>query len=368
MVAAPVAANGNPTGHGGRTHNVLGYYRFGMALIVGAHHAGWWPSSYKVGIPCVMAFLMISGHGVSALGERFFPEIDGRVVPRPGADWRFYQDRLLRIFPQYYVWLVITGVLVLVLHKHWIFHSGRPDLVNIVCNLTVFPVSFFMYIPSLFALFILPQTWSLSTELFFYTLFPALARWQWLGWVCAIGGMVVFTLGSMNVLPPEVYTYRLLPGTLPYIMLGRAVWRRDRLMQWVIVACFQADLLLVWSTGRLGLGLNRELLFGMLPTYGLFWAAAHAPTVRWDRMLGNLTYGIYLSHMAVLAMIHQPMHVLGWRIVTVVGGSIVLGWLSYTLVEVPMTRLRNRLKPKPVPSASAHAGQPAPATPQPLPA
>ncbi len=346
---------------------MLGYYRFGMALIVGAHHAGWWPSSYKVGIPCVMAFLMISGHGVSALGERFFREADGRVVPVRHANWLFWQDRVLRIYPQYYFWLLVTGFLVLVLHKHWLFHAGKPDFVNILCNLTVFPVSFFMYIPSLFALFILPQAWSLSTELFFYTLFPALARWQWLGWACALGGLCVFALGSMNVLSPEVFTYRLLPGTFPYIMLGRAVWRHDRLMQWVIVLGFQADLVLVWATGHLGLGLNRELLFGMLPTYALFWAASHVPSVRWDRLLGNLTYGIYLSHMAVLVLIHQPVHALAWRIVSVVGGSVALGWLSYVIIEVPMTRLRNRLKPKPAPEPASALPQRS-ATPAPLPA
>jgi len=333
---------------------MLGFYRFAMAIIVAAHHAGWWPRHYKVGIACVMAFLMISGHGISALGERFFPaDAGGRVRAPFSANWPFWQDRVLRIYPQYYVWLIITAFVVLGLHRHWLFHGGQPDWINVLCNLTIFPVSFFMYIPSLAALFILPQAWSLSIELFFYALFPALVRWRWLGWVCAMGGLAVFSLASLGVLNTEYYTYRLLPGALPYIMLGRAVWTGDLLMQVVIVAGFMADLALVWVTGHLTDGLNRELLFGILPSFLLFRAAAACKPVRGDRALGNMTYGIYLSHMVVLAWISASVHDIYWRVGIVVTGAIVLGAASYALIEVPITRLRRRLKPAPPSSARA---------------
>lgn len=318
---------------------MLGYYRFGLALLIAAFHTGWRPGGLAVGAPAAMAFLMISGYGIAALGTQFFHAGEAATAP-----WRFWLDRVLRIFPQYHVWLAVTAVIVLGLHRTWLFQNGRPDLVNVLCNLTVLPVSFYMYIPSLAALFILPQCWSLSTELLFYALFPALIRLPALIWACALGGLAIFALASLGVLPTETFTYRLIPGTLPYLMLGIAVWRRQWRLQWTIVGGFQSILLVVWCTGHLALGWNRELLLGMLPSYLLLLLAARLRPLRGDRFFGSLTYGIYLSHMAVLSFINASVHQLPSRIAIVLFGAVLLGWVSTLAVEQPVSAWRRRLR------------------------
>ncbi len=317
---------------------MLGTTRFVLALIIASFHAGWRPYGIAWGQPAAMAFLMISGHGVSALGERYF-------TPAARDARAFWLDRFLRIYPQYLFWMCATAFVVLVLHRHWLFHQGRPDWVSVLCNLTVFPLSFYMYIPSLAALFILPQTWSLSIEAFFYALFPAIARWRGLDWLLAMSGLIVFTFASLGWwLDPEYFTYRLLPGALPYLMLGRAVWRRDRLLQAAILAGFHADLLLVWLTGRLDLGMNRDLLLGVLPAYLVLQAASRVRSSAWDRALGSATYGIYLSQMFVLAALSTSVQGLAWRVAIVCTGAAILGAASFRGIEVPVNRLRRSLR------------------------
>jgi peptidoglycan/LPS O-acetylase OafA/YrhL len=320
-----------------RSTALLGTTRFVLALIIASFHAGWRPWGIAWGQPAAMAFLMISGHGVTALGERYFS-------PAVRDTRAFWLDRFLRIYPAYLFWMCATAFVVLVLHRHWLFHQGKPDWVSVLCNLTVFPLSFYMYIPSLAALFILPQTWSLSIEAFFYALFPAIARWRGLDWALALGGLAVFGVASVGWLEPEYYTYRLLPGALPYLMLGRAVWRGDRLLQGAILAGFHAILGVVWLTGDLDLGMNRDLLLGVLPAYLVLLAAAHVRPSAWDRALGNATYGIYLSQMFVLAALSTSVQALPWRVAIVSGGAAILGAASFRAIEVPVNRLRRRLR------------------------
>ena len=316
---------------------MVGTYRLIMSLIVASFHAGLRPWGYRWGVPCVMAFLMISGYGISALWEQ--QSRHGR-----GDSRRFWVDRVLRIFPHYLFWLVVTAFIVLVLQRHWIMQSGRPDWINVICNITILPLSFFMYIPSVTALFILPQSWSLSLDLFFYGMFPAIAAWRWAGWICALGGLATFALATAGVLDPESFTYRLLPGTLPYFMLGRALYVRDRPMQTVILACLSLDALATWYGGRMDLGYNRELLSTFAPAYLLLRLSASVPSPAWDRLLGNISYGVYLGHMAVLDCINSAIRPIGVRVAVVTLAALGLGLASFYLVEVPMNRFRRRIR------------------------
>ena len=315
---------------------MTGYYRLILALVVAVHHAGLWPWGIRWGITCVAAFFMISGYSVSALLDRQFG---------PGTALPFWRDRLLRIFPQYLFWLVATSIVVFGFDRRWLFQFGRPDWINVLCNLTVFPDSFWMYIPSLAGLFILPQAWSLSIELMFYVLLPAIASWRWVEWGLVGSGLAVFVLATASVLTPEEdYSYRLLPGTLPFFLLGRAIFRRDLPMQRVILGGLLLDLLVIGLTGRLGRGFNLELLCGAPVAYAALRLAILAKPHVGDRMAGNLAYGIFLSQIWILAMLTPWTLTIPVRAAIVATGSVVLSALSFVLAEAPVNRYRRRIR------------------------
>ena len=315
---------------------MTGYYRLILAVIVAVHHAGLWPWGIRWGVACVVAFFMISGYSVSALADRQFG---------PGTAWLFWRDRVLRIFPQYLFWLAATAAVVLGLNRRWLFQSGEPDWINVLCNIVVLPDSFWMFIPSLASLFILPQAWSLSIELMFYALFPAIARWRWVEWSLALVGLAVFVLATASVLTPEeTYSYRLLPGTLPFFMLGRAVFRRDTAMQAVTLGILLLDLVAVILAGRLARGFNLELLCGAPLAYAALRLAISVPSRAGDRMAGHLSYGVFLSQLWILAMLTPWTLTVPVRASIVGAGSVVLGALSFALAEAPVNRFRRRIR------------------------
>ena len=329
---------------------MTGYYRLILALIVAVHHAGLWPWGIRWGISCVVAFFMISGYSVSALAERQFGQ---------GSAWLFWRDRVLRIFPQYLFWLVATSIAVFGFDRRWLFQYGRPDWINVLCNVLVLPDSFWMYIPSLAALFILPQAWSLSIELMFYALLPAIARCRWLEWSLALGGLTVFVLATASVLAPEEnYSYRLLPGTLPFFLLGRALYRRDRAIQVVLLGGLMANLAAIWLAGRLGRGFNLELLCGAPLAYAALRLTTSAKTLWGDRMAGHLSYGIFLAQIWILAMLTPWTLDVPARATIVASGSVILGALSFASVEAPVNRYRRRARQSAQPHQPPRAAAP----------
>ena len=325
---------------------MLGIFRLALSVVVVIHHAGLWPWS-RWGLPCVSAFFMISGYGVSALGERQFGMKPGCHSGQISGFWR---DRFLRIFPQYLFWLAVGSVVVFGFHRFWMFQLGKPDWVNVLCNVTLLPTSLWMFIPSLASLFIIPQAWSLSVELVFYALFPAIARWPIFAWLLALGGLAVFILGTAGVLrPEEFYSYRLPPGELPFLLLGRALYRRDKWMQGIILGALQLDLLYIWFSGHLHAGYNLELLCGAMPSYLLLRLAAKQPQHRWDRRLGDLSYGVYLNHISVLTGFGLIDMTMPWRFSLVTILSLIGGWLSFKIVEAPVSRYRRRIRSRGIP-------------------
>ena len=330
----------------GVNRRVIGTFRLVMAMIVAGHHSALWPWGLRWGLPCVNAFFMISGYCVSALAKRHFRVSSDQTAAEAWAEaWSFWRDRLLRLFPQYWFWLAASAVVVLVLHRHWVFQTGNPNWVNVLCNITVFPVSFWMYIPPLASLFLIPQAWSLSVELIFCVIFPAVQRWRAIGWVLVIGGLAVFVLATAGVLTPtEYFNYRLPPAAFPFFMLGRARYCRDKVMQVTIIGVLSLDVLLVWSLGRMGVGCNLEILWGAMLGYLILCLTTMLHPRGWDRLIGNLSYGVYLSHIVLLALLLPAGMPIPQLAAVVTISAVLAGGLSFLLIEAPINRFRYRLR------------------------
>jgi len=319
---------------------LLGSLRLALAVAVVVFHAGWWPFGLRIGVCAVAVFYLISGYAMSGLAGRFL------AVPPGGFGAgvvRFWRDRWLRLYPQYALWAGVGAVVAMGFGRRWLFQGGGLDTLNVLANVTVIPLSLYMYLPSVAKMMWLPQAWSLGTELCFYAVFPLIWRSRAVAWAAAVCGWLVLALAMSGVLDPDWYGYRLLPGTLPFFLLGRAMFTRDRAMMSALLVLLAGLGVFVVATSRLGLGYNRELLLAALAGPALLALALRVPAWRHDAVLGHVSYGTYLAHICVLAMLFD-VHSLAARAVAGAVLAVAGGGLGWWLVERPVLRLRRRLR------------------------
>jgi peptidoglycan/LPS O-acetylase OafA/YrhL len=201
-----------------------------------------------------------------------------------------------------------------------------------------------MYVPSIGNLTLIPQAWSLSTEFGFYALFPLIWRSRTACWALAICGCCVLGLATFNILPSDYYAYRLLPGTLPFFLLGRALFCRDNALLAFLASFLMADFTAVWATGGLDTGYNREILLAVLAGPPALALAARLRPWRFDSVAGHASYGAYLAHIAVILVCLDGVTSALVRGIAAAILSGAAGLLAYLAVEKPFNRYRRRLR------------------------
>lgn len=105
---------------------------------------------------------------------------------------------------------------------------------------------------------------------------------------------------------------------------------------------------------------NAEVLLGVIVGVPMIFLLARTSSGRLDQLLGNISYGVFLNHFLLIWV---------WRtfgmttptyldMLTLMAASIVLGWVSYRLVEKPAIALRSRLRKRMQAAASTSAERP----------
>jgi peptidoglycan/LPS O-acetylase OafA/YrhL len=226
----------------------------------------------------------------------------------------------------------------------------------------------------------LTQTWSLGTEVAFYAALPGLAwlarRWEW----PVIGGCVAVAYGWIVLvhvagLPARMLLW--LPGHLDWFAVGMAVaavarrgvparlaplaaapgtcWAAAGALLFLLATPVAGPLTLAPVPG--GAAVVKEAGYALVAAL-LLVPAALGPqrgplTAAPLRLAGRWSYGIFLWHLVVLDGVYR---LTGWADfsgrVLAVGlltgvGSVVLGALSWCLVERPALRLADRLAGRP---------------------
>nr|BFE97247.1 hypothetical protein GCM10020185_77830 [Pseudomonas brassicacearum subsp. brassicacearum] len=180
----------------------MGVYRLLLAMLVAVSHMGMTFMGFNPGVVAVVSFLIISGFVMTSLIERTYNT--------PGQIGLFYMDRLLRLYPQFLVYFVLSCAVI-----HFLL-PGTPQaaaltLENIATSLPIVPLGFYMFgitVPE-----ILPPAWSLGLEMCFYLLIPFLILYKTRGIAFALS-VTVFMVASLGYLDTDIYGYRLLPGVL----------------------------------------------------------------------------------------------------------------------------------------------------------
>ena len=359
----------------------MGLLRFLLASCVIAGH-----STPILGLPlldaglAVKTFFMISGFYMTLI-------LTSKYHVDRGGYWLFISNRFLRIYPSY---LVVLGVSLLFyaaasvkLHapadrmEYWVeAWRGRHYRELALIALSQFSIfgldmtPMFGFAPDkgfgwigmlgdtairAWRFNFVPHAWSISVELFFYLAAPlicAARRWVQMGLVVA--GLAGY-LAAIKWLPgplADAMTYHFFPFQIGYLVLGvlsfhllHPLFEKGHVhagLSWGVLTPFAATVLLygwlpewVAYAGCLGLGFFAiPLLFNL------------SRRLKVDRFIGDLSYPMYLSHVACKWVILATMGVAkkddsvkvpGWELLLLtVLVSVGLVWL----VDYPVDRWR----------------------------
>jgi len=284
--------------------------------------------------------------------------------------------RAVRIVPAYWVALTVAAI-VLPLHEVWRNVPLFYGFAQVYDNSTAGQG--------------LGQAWTLCVEVLFYAFLPLWALllvktrslWPLVALFCASIAYKVLILrtfeGPVGPLEPALIA---LPAFLDWFALGMGVAllevrgvRFSRPWAWALAATalYVASCVLLWNA-RLDAythtqWLIRHFSYAAIALCVLAAGVAGWRALRWPPLvwLGVISYGIYLYHLVVLALLSR-WGLIAWEryvhpyvlwTTFALAGSVLLAALSWRLVERPLSRAARRVPARP---ASA------PASPSPSPA
>ena len=321
----------------------MGSLRLLLALLVLASHTGVRVHDLNPGVCAVVMFYAISGYVMSALIAKHYPQ--------PKQQTAYYLDRWLRLLPPYLALALIT--------LWWQQHSdytgpflqhtaNAQDLIN---NLFIVPLNYFMF-NGADHYTLIPPAWSLGVEIQFYLLAPWLWRSRRLATTLGLISLSVQMLSWTGQIDSDIWGYRLLPGTLWIFLLGMALQQSGHQAPRLVWGCSllaALAMLALHSIGQLHTPYHLEVLLGVALALPLIAKLSRpiqgATPSRWrslDEKLGNLSYGIFLNHFLLLYLWPTAPNSSPQAWLQLLRASLLLSWLTQTLVEQPVMRWRRR--------------------------
>lgn len=311
------------------------------------------PSSFRIPWPeePVTTFFVISGFLITYLLMSEISKTNDVSIPK------FYMRRILRIWPLYYVYLLLTVVAIVWLQGpmddlvwYYVLFSG-----NISHALTIGLIPLFHY-------------WSLGVEEQYYMWYPWVAKYGKKHLLSIVVVLCVVWLGmklGSYVFLGKGLMYRLLNITrFDCMMIGAAgailYYNKSRWFvqicgnKWVSIVAW----ILFFASGLYATYIPapiRAEYIALISLVVIVSGLAYKPILenRVMNYLGKISYGIYVIHPLLIfvgsyfvekyelsANWHGGGHVLVFALVTAL--TIVLSGLSYRYLEMPFLRLKDK--------------------------
>lgn len=327
----------------------MGCLRLLLSFMVLASHLAIYAGDINPGVAAVCVFFLISGYVMTALIEKhyFQPEKYGRFV----------LDRAMRLYPQFLAYVALTGLLMVVVHVETPFLTGL-SVGMVLLNLAIIPLGYSSLFPALSNALIIPPAATLGLEFTFYLLFPLFlySRTRTPAILLSFG---VFLFAYSGIIDPDIYGYRLLPGTLFIFLLGSALRRHNQQILITAAAIYGICIILLLTASfnsTFRIGFNRDVLWGIVLGAPLVWALARAKENRFDVLAGNLSYGVFLNHFlliwacqsAGIDPVHPTLTIFG----AFVASSLILAAITFYCFERPIIRIRHRMRKRSEPMHS----------------
>jgi peptidoglycan/LPS O-acetylase OafA/YrhL len=328
---------------------MFGTLRYLLAVLVMVSHLAGWPAS---GAYAVFGFYALSGYLMTLVLSRTY----GFGARAAG---RFMLNRILRIYPQYYVVLAIALALVFVLPEF--SQSFLPELRlpptidSWAHNLLIFGLQSEMQSS------LIPPGWSLAVELFFYAVMALGASRSRTTTIIWFAGSLAYT--CISILGGASFESRYSPApaaSLPFSLGALIYWVRPAIPQlpsWITYgapALFIMHALaapLIWARAdREGFYLSL-LLFGaaLIALAPLRPAQLSDHIVAIDRTLGNLAYPVFLCHwhvglLVAYALYGEPTRGAAFLLLCLPLTALVALAL-YSAIERPISQIRDTIRP-----------------------
>ncbi|MGE0740976.1 MAG: acyltransferase family protein [Hyphomonadaceae bacterium] len=363
----------------------MGMIRVALAMAVVLSHLPMASFKFLSGGLAVQSFFIISGFYMSLV-------LSGKYADTG----LFYSNRLLRLFPTYFVVFALTAIAVFVFNGS---ATASPDLLRtmfsdpvtaatlIFTNLTMLGqdlLFWFSIDPNGALVFdsrgplpdentvvgwqglLVPQAWSLSMELMFYALAPLLARlsWRWIAAI-ALASIALRLAGHWLSVDYLLWQGRFFPTALFLFLLGmlghRAMPWVERLPKAVGMIAFAA--LMAFIVGFTFLNWTatpwRWAVYAIVAlTTPFIFHAFRANAI--DRWIGELSYPIYMTQLLVIGLVLTKEPPFGMWIG--IFGTVALSALVLLLIDHPIDRWRQRRAgaPQSEPAAAPGAASAAP--------
>lgn len=370
----------------------MGVLRFYLAAAVIAWHTnslgGYLPMT---GDMAVEVFYLISGF--------YMALVLNTKYRGPGSYRVFFANRLLRVYPAYFLVMAVTFLSCL-LGDRFLGHSRLSPyreypltpaswtyLVGINLTLVGQETPLFLDLlpdgslawpdfhdrhqPPLHLFMLVPQAWSLSLELMFYSVAPFLVR-RPLGVVLAvIAATFALRVGVYQGLglTGDPWAYRFFPMELGLFLAGTVSYHIYRRLcagaigkPW-LVAVSTAYLLVAFAYRYLEDPLPKAASAWAYWGFFLFTTIALPFLFRWteknrlDRYIGELSFPLYLLHMLVLMVVANLLprppgtHGLNpWTGLACLVVATPLAMAMMSLFILPLDRFRHHLKPQDIPA------------------
>lgn len=318
----------------------------------------------------VELFFVISGFYMALILERKYA----------GRTRLFYTNRLFRLAPAYGAVLIAQVIAIVVLDAgafmsrsgFWAVMTGGDAgaIALLGTNLTVIgqeTTSFFtlgaahhaVWDPSAvlagtpaWKLLLVPQAWSISLEIGFYLVAPFLVRRPKTLYALLGASFLVHTVLALAGLPYDSWVRRFAPSTLHFFLLGMAAYGvggryRKRLEKlpsgsgYAILLGLVVVLFAVRNTSG-----NPRLLLHPLITLGtalIIPVLFYGVRTRYDSVVGDLSYPVYMFHVFVIGLLIKVAGLSGYAFVAAsVTGTLMLAAIFNFGVERHVDAWRQR--------------------------
>lgn len=314
----------------------MGVIRLLLAISVLLEHAGpLFGLTLVGGEIAVQCFFAISGFYIAfILEEKYSSNGSGISL--------FYSNRLLRLMPLY--WLVALLVLLkscfvfiwtdgnswghlqsfanynqefsfltwvtLILSNVFVLGQDVLMFTGLDNGELFFTKDFSTSKPVVYSFLLIPQAWTISLELMFYLAAPFLLRWSvWKLLLLVTFSLILRTILYDKGLDFDPWTYRFFPFEVAFFILGAILYRKRKLF----VSFFKTTKLeSSWVYGLLVLGIVlysvvsfpfQRIIFTSLFIVSLPILFELSKSWKWDRVMGELSYPVYLVHLLVAATV-----------------------------------------------------------------
>jgi len=352
----------------------MGLLRFLLAIAVILSHSGsLFGLKFVSGPTAVEAFFIISGFYIALiLNEKYVKANDSYRL--------FITNRFLRLYPMYWVMLIISLICSYCISNYdataygssltyWethapalnfssfftlaftnIFLFGQDVIMFLAVNIKTgnmfFIRDFRLSNTSAYGFLFFPQTWSIGLELTFYCVAPFLVRQKYpvliiLIVISAFAKLYAIT-HHLNLDP---WTYRFFPFELMYFLLGALAYviykkfiQPNKLPAWISYSVFIGLILLTITDGFL-----YTRYAGSIYCFGVFCAIPvlfkFTKNFKIDRLLGELSYPMYITHIFVLNII-KAAGITNYQNVITISGSVIISVVLIKLIGNPVEKIR----------------------------